>query len=527
MTNVAATPDTQSQGAAKSRYEQMTPVRDSYLRRARKASKLTIPSIVPPDGHSHSTELPTPFQGLGARGVNNLASKLVLTVQPPNSPSFRLGIAPKHADQLETDAEFKAEVDKALSTYERTVQQDIEASGDRIAAHEAFKHLLVAGNVLMFVAPEGTRLFHLDRYVVRRDGMGRPLEIVVKESFDHASLPENVQPLVAGTTPGVAGPTTEKTVDVYTHIMRKAKQWFIYQEVQGQRVPDSEGQYPLDKTPWLPLRLVRVDGEDYGRGYVEEYLGDLQSLEALSKAIVEGSAAAAKVLFLVKPHGTTSKKTVAEAPNGAIRDGNADDVSTIQLDKFADFRTARETMSRIEDRLAFAFLLNSAVQRQGERVTAEEIRYMAQELEDALGGIYSVLAMDYQLPYINRKIISLQKVGALPRLPKGVVRVQITTGLEALGRGHDRNKLVGYVDDLNKLGPDVLKQEVHTDVLAKRLAISAGIDTEGLLKTPDEKAAEQRQNQTAAITDKVAPELVKQVGGAVMSQQQQQQPPEG
>ena len=42
-----------------------------------------------------------------------------------------------------------------------------------------------------------------------------------------------------------------------------------------------------------------VDGEDYGRGRVEEFLGDLQSLESLTQAITEGSAAAAKVVFLV------------------------------------------------------------------------------------------------------------------------------------------------------------------------------------------------------------------------------------
>ena len=47
--------------------------------------------------------------------------------------------------------------------------------------------------------------------------------------------------------------------------------------------------------------MNHVDGECYGRGRVEEFIGDLKSLEALSQALVEGSAAAAKVVFTVSP----------------------------------------------------------------------------------------------------------------------------------------------------------------------------------------------------------------------------------
>ena len=61
-----------------------------------------------------------------------------------------------------------------------------------------------------------------------------------------------------------------------------------------------------------------IDGEDYGRGFIEEYLGDLRSLEALTQSIVPGSAASAKVLFLVRPNGTTKTANLAKAPNGAF-----------------------------------------------------------------------------------------------------------------------------------------------------------------------------------------------------------------
>ena len=59
-------------------------------------------------------------------------------------------------------------------------------------------------------------------------------------------------------------------------------------------------------------------GESYGRSLCEEVLGDLNSLESLSKAIVEGSLISAKAMFLVNPNGVTRADTLARAENGAI-----------------------------------------------------------------------------------------------------------------------------------------------------------------------------------------------------------------
>ena len=77
---------------AASRYTQLETARRPFLDRAIDAAKLTIPSLMPPYGHTGFTKLPTPFQGIGARGVNNLASRLLLALLPPNSPFFRLQV---------------------------------------------------------------------------------------------------------------------------------------------------------------------------------------------------------------------------------------------------------------------------------------------------------------------------------------------------------------------------------------------------------------------------------------------------
>ena len=80
------------QQSAKERYETLKQHREHFLDRAQECSELTIPSLLPPDGFHSSTDLYNPFQSVGARGVNNLASKLLLLLLPPNSPFFRLSI---------------------------------------------------------------------------------------------------------------------------------------------------------------------------------------------------------------------------------------------------------------------------------------------------------------------------------------------------------------------------------------------------------------------------------------------------
>ncbi len=512
-------------GTAESRYSELQTKRNMYLERAREVSKLTIPSLIPPDGTTDAMRLETPYQGVGARGVNNLASKLLLALLPPNSPFFRLKIDDLTLSQIQSsDPALKTELESGLSRIEQAVMTEIETSSDRVAVFEILKHLLVAGNVLMDMSrDDGMRVFHLDRYVVQRDPMGNVLEIVIHETVAPVALPDNIRKLVKERMD-----SADKTVNLYTWVKRKDKQWTVTQEVKGLEIPESKGTYPLDRSPFVPLRANRIDGEDYGRGYVEEYLGDLKSLEGLSRAIVEGSAAAAKVLFLINPNGTTRAKTLAESPNGAIREGNADDVTVLQLQKFNDFRIAYEQMGRIEERLSFAFLLNSSIQRNAERVTAEEVRFMARELEDALGGLYSILAQEFQLPYVRRKIHQMEKSKKLPSLPRDSVKPMIITGLEALGRGHDLNKLEVFIAGLaSTLGPEILAQYMNLDDYIARRATAIGIDTRGLIKTKEEVLAAQQAAQQQALLHQFGPEVVRQVGGAVQKgvSNAPQQPP--
>lgn len=499
-------------------YSSLEGKRFQYLDRARSCAKLTLPYVMPDDGFGSHSRLETPFASVAARGVNNLASKLLLALLPPNAPLFRLNVDTYGLQQEGTPEEVISSIEASLQQVEDAVMDEVARESYRASLHEALKHLIIVGNVLLFMPDDGgMRVFHLDRYVIERDPMGNVVYIATKESISYAALTEQMREVVG------YDESPEEECDLYTAVCRKENGWHIFQDIKGVRVPESEGFYKLDKNPFIPLRFSRIDGESYGRSYVEEYLGDVQSLESLTRAIVEGSSAAAKVLFLVNPNGTTRARTLAESPNGAITQGTANDVSVLQLNKFNDFRVAQETMNVIKDRLGHAFLLTSGVVRNAERVTAEEIRMLSMELESSLGGLYSLLSTELQLPMVTRIMDVMSKKKRLPKLPKDVVNPVIITGVEALGRGHDLQKLDMFLSGAGQVvGQQAVAQYVNVGEYFKRRATSLGIKTIGLVKTEEQIQQEAQQAQQMQMAQSVAPQGVKAIADGMKAQQENQ-----
>ena len=489
----------------------MSGERAPYLERARDASRLTIPSIMPDEGHTAHTRQDTPYQSVGARGVNNLSSALLLSLLPPNSPFFRLVIDPTALNDIESQMggeKLKTQIEASLSKIERSVVSEIETQALRVHVYEALRHLIVCGNVLLHLPQEGgMRAIHLDRYVVKRGPMGEVLKIVVKESIAPELLPKKLGEMAAGAKSSLS---SDDSIDMYTCVQTlpdgKIK---TYQEIGGAVVPGSEGIFDADKSPYMPLRMNRVHGEDYGRGYIEQYFGDLASLESLMMSIVEASAAAAKVLFLVAPNGVTRSRVLAEAKNGAIVEGSAGDVSCLQVNKAADFSITYQTVQTISDRLSYAFLLTDNAIRNAERVTAAEVRLVQQSIERQLGGIYSVLSQEFQLPLVNRVMDQMRADNRLPDLPADLVHPTIITGVEALGRGHDLNKMDEFLVGVGQLlGPETLGQYVNYREYMDRRAMALGLDTEGLIRSEQEIQAQQQQEMLMNAAQTFGPQVV-------------------
>ena len=354
---------------------------------------------------------------------------------------------------------------------------------------------------------DGLKHYPLNRFVVNRDGNGNVLEIVTKELISRQVLDVDLEEPIEPNTGIDEDKSDDKDVEVYTYVRLENGRWVWHQEVFDKIIKGSRSSAPKNANPWLVLTFNNVDGEDYGRGRVEEFLGDLKSLEGLSQALTEGASVASKVLFLVSPSSTTKPKTIAQAGNGAIVQGRAEDVQVVQVGKTADFRTAAEMISSLERRINEAFLVLQI--RQSERTTAEEVRLTQLELEKQLGGLFSLLTVSFLIPYLDRTLHVLQRNNQIPKIPKDLVRPQIIAGVNALGRGQDRESLTQFIQTLAQtIGPEATMKHVDPAEYIKRLAAAQGIDVLNLIKSQEQLQKEMQQQQQMMQQQ----EMTKQMG---------------
>jgi hypothetical protein len=115
----------------------------------------------------------------------------------------------------------------------------------------------------------------------------------------------------------------------------------------------------------------------------------------------------------------------------------------------------------------------------------------------------------------------------LTDLPKDLVRVGVVTGLEGIGQSSDYESLMDVARDASAvLTPQGLAAEINGGDFLRRLLTYRSIKTDGLIKTADQKSAEQQQSadlqQQQTLMDKgVGP--IAQGGMDMIAQALQQQ----
>lgn len=496
-----------------SRYQQLKSDRNEAESRAKKCATLTIPTLYKEvsKGKSSTTRT-TPYQGTGAKCVNSLASRLLLALLPANANFFKLSPDGMDAAQLAEQAGIQqGELEIGLAEIERTVINDIETAGMRGRLSLAMKHLVATGNALIYVPDEGNAKFYpLTRYVVHRDGMGNVLEIITLDSVAPSTLDQQMQSSLQLDRQQQSGQDQgpEKGIDLYTRIYREGDLWQVYQEANDVIVPGSDGSYPIDACPWIPLRVPEEDATDYGAGLIFDYFGDFDALEKLTKATLKGAAAAAKVLWALNPNSEVRPKEITSAESGDVLRFKADDLKSISQDKYADFKFVIEYIDTLTRRLEAAFGVRTSIQRSGERVTAEEIRYLAMELEEVLGGIYAILAEDLLLPLTRRIMDRLTRAHRLPELPQGLIKPRIVVGVAALGRGQDMRKLEEWAQAAAQaIGPQEFARRVNSGELLYRFGAASDLVMKGLIRSDEELQQEQQDQTMQQAAIRAAPNL--------------------
>jgi|15BtaG_2_1085339.scaffolds.fasta_scaffold00132_8 hypothetical protein len=473
------------------RYKQLENEREIFLQRGRSCSKLTLPMVVRDASDDSNTSYQTPYQSVGARGVTNLASNMLLSLFPAGTPFFRLLVSDQDFEQFGEDAEhIKGEVEESLGKIEIQILEEIESKNLRSTIFEAVKNLLISGNTLLYVQPDGNiRNYSLEDYVTHRDVEGSITDITIKETISQTVAKSLDIDIELPSDMNGGGLASDKDICLYTCIeLQDDGTYYAYQEVEGKILKDTKSYFSAEDLPWLPLRLSRNTGESYGRSYVETVAGDLKSLEALSKSVVESAAIAAKTVFFVDPATTTRLRDVAKAENGDVISGKSTDVSVLQSQKGSDLSIVMQAIQQYEQRLSYAFnLLEATIPSPGAK-TATEINAIVNSLEKVLAGAYTMLASEMMAPLVHLIITRLQDEEKISFIPPEV-KLIISTGLSALGRNTDLERMSTFFQLAMGANPEVASGMIDWEKAMRKLQDSVGVD---ILKTKDQLMAEQQ-----------------------------------
>lgn len=488
----------------KSEFETADAGRVNAMERVRECADLTLPSALPRLNAAKDADMVRPYQSLGAYGSTNLTNKLLLTIVPFGVSMFRFILSARIRADRDTTPEALAQLEAILYVRELLVQDQLEATRIRTRYRTAIEQLVILGNTLSMLTDDyQVKVFRLDQFVQKRTSGGDWLWVITHEKLDPLELTdEHVR--ILGKSREELEKRTEG-LDLFTKCSKQRDgKTVIRQELEGKELDGSEE--PISR--YFPAGYVELPGEDYSRGFIEERLGSLRSYNGLTKAILDAAAASSKILFGIDSDRTAVTPSDLAKPSGSvvggvrIVEGKWDGVGCLQADKFADMQVAFAAAKEIGDELSTQMLVESAVQPQGERVTAFQVNRIARELEGATGGIYAHVAEEMQAPLVKRLVWQMQKDLRLPALPQALekeINVETFTGLEAMGRQRDAEKIQTLMQALS-LMPDLVryyKPEWMNRVIVRGL----GIDETQALKSKEELDAE--ANQAAEMQAKM------------------------
>lgn len=539
------TPDDNDTGSAKytlgepaeDAYEALSSYRQQVIDMGRLMAELTIPSVFPPDGYRAGDDLPGNNQSVNAHAVNTLASELMFMAFPPGQPIMKLEpIETKLQAQIDKEPELYSRTQLALSRLEIAHRKRFQATPLATAYVGYMKLLLVGGNGLWKHIKLNSPTYHRpDCYVVSRSRDGHPLVTIHKERVRVATLEEDVQDLIYEETPDLLKtPEWEREADLYSVCKFVAEgedgYWLYWQEHKGRYIEGSGVETDYMDCPMWPGWLIPVFGDNWGRSYCEEYRGDLFTLEAHGSALNDLSALAAWALVFAKPGTRTSLRQVQKARNLEVIPGSAEDLSVFRSEKTGDGAFVVQNFEQAARRIGAAFLVQSAVMRNGERVTKEEVQRVGRQLDRAMGGLYTEIAQGHQRRVIHRAVRLHEEANKdLPKIPEGVVEIGVITGIDAMGNANEGTELTEFGMTLNQVyGPGSAGKITRMSDFANRLAATKGIKPDGLVIPQEDLEAGMEQDRQramqASMMEKAAGPAAGALAGAMMDQSAQPQP---
>lgn len=535
---VQVTPSGVDKSSIETMWDVLDTDRSAALRRKREHSEITIPSLLPRAGKAQNQELPVPYNGLTSEGINALAARLVSVVLPVGSlPVFEIFID----QQFIPEGRDTVELETIMRRVEMAIMNRLYLTNLRPQLFLLFKHLITIGDVLVTMLPNlDIRLHRFDEYVVKRTTEGTWREIIIRQMIDPELQEQSIRDIPSAKQrqhqrgKGFPQSSSARTFEaIYDRMTRDGEDEVVNfaREFRGSMFDDDK---QFEVAAHMPLRWNAVSGEDYGTSLVEDAFGDVRSLDGLSAGLIDGVALNSEYRWGVNPAGITEIEDLRQSTNGDWVPAVDGDVFPMNFQHAAQVSATLEAVTHREQRLGRRFLMNSAAQPTGERVTARQVTIIAQELEQALGGVLSMVNRDIMIPIIRRSIWTLsqeesnvfpKEFGEFIKDRNSILKLRIRTGLELLQREAEQEKLDVLLERIARL-PEQAQRVFIWPGIARRIVKNIGIEPKGIVKTDEQVRAEDAadlQQQQALMAQEAAQRAAIEAAKSVSRQQQSEQ----
>lgn len=473
----------------------------SLLNRVETYALWTIPSLFPKgDNYTFGTNTNNPieydYQSIGALLVNRLATKLARTLFPANSSFFRIDITNEQVSR-----ELKTQKIKSIIEYENQACRRIFFNASYAQIVHMMRLLIVTGECILHRVNNSLRVYSLKNYSAKRNNVGELLDLIICENKYFEELTPEIKALVGSQS------SPSRTLKLYTRVKRQMidgiTSWRVTQEINGVALPTNMV-YSDKLCPYIPVKWNFVNGDNYSRGYIEDYAADFAKLSDLSRELMAYEMESMRLLHMVNPQGGVDVDSLYNAATGEFVNGVPESVRPYEAGTYQKILEIRNDLAAVEARLNVAFMYSGNT-RDAERVTAYELRLNAEEAEQVLGGVYSQLAEGLHLP-LAYLLLNEVRSDIIAALEAKDIQLDILTGIQALSRNTENQGMIIACTELNSILPVVanLGKRYNIQAIAEKVFLSNGVDIEEITYTEEELQAQQQQEMQAAQAQQMA-----------------------
>ena len=499
--------------------------RTTLLDECRQFSALTIPDVLPLENKTVNDRLERCWTNTGGEGMENMVGRSLTALFPIGLPWFHKDVSAEVRASTEISEDDKLALYTALMRRELLMASLLESTNYRLAKRSQLESVYICGNGLTRMASDYShRYFRFDNWVCRRGGAGNLLWTITREKKYASELTEQDREKCK------VKPDQDEPVDLYTRCQwdTEVNYWHVEQEINEVVLRSAWEKF----NPYNVVTYRLCPGEDYARGFIDVRMPDLTSANSLWQALLFGMANAAKMLPVVDPSEPNLRPQDLLKPNGQpvagrVVNGAVQGVAFLQTNKSADFSIAFQGAQALEQRLGRSMLMEAAAMPKGERVTATAVMRIANELQGALGGLYAQIATECQKPMLEYLEYQMERDALLVPFSdadkKRLVKTDILTGAAALAKEMRFERLMAAVQQIVTLPGEA--ERINYSVLADRMLYLVGEELPGLIKTPDQLAAETNAKMQQALGGMESQQAIETIG-KVVEERAKQTPPQ-